>query len=143
MVKHGDHIFDPFMGTGTILGKAVDTFGANRLTGLELDPTAFMLSKKHLEGTQATLLNISFDKFNMNNMMAGTKIVSNVPFGTTFPQVPTEKLIEMVHKLPGSQKDATLLISRNQAEKVGSSLRLQKKNVLVLGKQASILYGTY
>ena len=76
-------------------------------------------------------------------MTKGTKIVSNVPFGTTFSQVPTEKLIEMVQKLPGSQNAATLLIARNQAEKVGSSLSLQKKNVLVLGKQASILYTRY
>ena len=136
-----DTVFDPFMGTGTILREAVRSFGAGRVFGLEVDRSAFQLAERRLQDVHATLLNAPFEEFDVGSLPTGAKLISNVPFGATFDRVPTAMITEMIEKMGLARRNTTLLLSRDQATELASRLRLRKKNVLVLGQPAAIGYG--
>ena len=49
-VGDGDSVFDPFMGSGTILEMAAYRYGAGRVIGLEVDGDAYRAARARLAG---------------------------------------------------------------------------------------------
>ena len=137
----GTAIFDPFMGTGTILKVAGERFATRQSFGLEVSSEAFESAKRRLAGSGTTLSNVRFEDFNTRLLPEGASLVSNVPFGRRFPRAPSTRLIELVQGRPFGGKRVTLLMSREQAKVVSVETGLRARNVLVLGQPASIVYG--
>ncbi len=135
-----DAVFDPFMGTGTILREAVQSFGVGTVVGLEVDRSAFKIAERRLQGGQVTLRNASFEEVEASSVPTGVKLVSNIPFGATFDRIPTAKIMEMIDRLALTRNGTTLLLSRGQAGELAPKLALLKRNVLVLGQPAAIVY---
>ena len=140
-VGEGDAVFDPFMGSGTILEMAAYEFGADLAVGLEVDADAYRAARARLSGPRTTLVNARFEDFDYASLPAGTRLVSNVPFGVRFAQVRTAALLRLIRRPELSGSPAALLLSRGQADRIAAQTRLRRKNVLVLGQPASILYG--
>lgn len=135
-------VFDPFMGTGTILEAASQRFRVGACIGLEIDPEAYAIAMGRINSPHVSLLNISFEAFDTSTLPDNARLVSNVPFGVRFARVATEKLHGFIRNLPLAPRQITLLASREQATEMVPALGLRKKNVLVLGQPASILYAT-
>ena len=141
-VGSGDSVFDPLMGTGTILGMAADSYGAGQVVGLEVDVDAYRAARTRLAGRKATLVNAPFEGFDFASLPAGSRLVSNVPFGVRFAQVRTAALLRLIRRPQLSGSPAALLLSREQANPIAAETNMRRKNVLVLGQPASILYGS-
>ena len=139
-VGEGDPVFDPFLGTGTILEMARDRYGAGPGIGLEVDAGALAIARERLEDRGASLHQGSFEGFDCALLAKGSRLVSNVPFGVTFPKVPTAALVQLLRR-PELSRPAALLVSREQGGEIAGATRMRRKNVLVLGQPASILYG--
>ncbi len=139
-VGDGDSVFDPFMGSGTILDMAYG-YGAGRVIGLEVDGDAYRAARARLPGDRTTLVNAPFEDFDYASLPAGSSLVSNVPFGVRFAQVRTAALLQLIHRPELSGSPAALLLSRHQANPIAAETGMRRKNVLVLGQPASILYG--
>ena len=135
-------IFDPFMGTGTILKVAAQRFGARHCFGLEASPDAFQLARSRLAGKSATLFNTRLEEFDLERLPATARLVSNIPFGHRFAQTPSRRLVELIHEPPFADSHMVLLMSREQALEVAAPTGLRARNVLVLGRPAAILYGS-
>jgi hypothetical protein len=135
-------IFDPFMGTGTILKVAAQRFGARHCFGLEASPDAFQLARSRLAGKSATLFNTRLEEFDLERLPATARLVSNIPFGHRFARTPSRRLVELIHEPPFADSPMALLMSREQALEVAAATGLQARNVLVLGRPAAILYGS-
>jgi len=132
-------VFDPFMGTGTIPEVAAQVFGARSL-GLEVDRESFDIASRRIGGA-GEVRNHSFNSFDFSTLPSDAKIVSNLPFGEQFHQVPTDRLAGFLERCVDRGKYAVLLMSREQAPAISRGLNLRQKNVLVLGQPASIVYG--
>ena len=128
-------VFDPFMGTGTILAAASQRFRVRACIGLEIDPEAYAIAMGRINSPHVSLLNISFEAFDTSTLPDNARLVSNVPFGVRFARVATEKLLGFIRSLPPAPRQITLLASREQAKEMVPALGLRKKNVLVLGHQ--------
>ena len=139
-VQKGDVVFDPFAGTGTVLKMARDLYHADACIGLEVDAEAYRIAKRRLDDPSVSLVNSSFEEFNVSRLPAGTKLVSNVPFGMRFARVPTKKLVRFMRRPALRGAPVALLMSREQADEMVRPLRAKRRNVLVLGQPASILY---
>ncbi len=140
-VGDGDTVFDPFMGTGTILGMAADRYGAVLGIGLEVDAEAYRAALTRLAGRRTTLGNLPFEDFDYGSLPDGSRLVSNLPFGVRFAQVRTAALLRLIRGRELSSSPAALLLSRDQADRIAAETGMRRKNVLVLGQPASILYG--
>ena len=140
-VVDGNTVFDPFMGTGTILGMAADRYGAALGIGLEVDADAYRAALTRLAGRRTTLVNAPFEDFDYASLPAGSQLVSNVPFGVRFAQVRTAALLRLIRRPELSGSPAALLLSRGQADRIAPETGMRRKNVLVLGQPASILHG--
>ena len=140
-VGDGDPVFDPFMGSGTILAVAAYRYGAGALAGLEVDADACRAARSRLKGRPAVLVNGSFDDFDYSSLTPGSRLVSNVPFGVRFAQVRTAALLRLIRRPELSGSPAALLLSRDQANRIAPETGMRRKNVLVLGQPASILHG--
>ena len=140
-VGDGDSVFDPFMGTGTILEMAAYRYGAGRVAGLEVDGDAYRAARARLPEDRTTLVNAPFEDFDYASLPAGSRLVTNVPFGVRFAQVRTAALLQLIHRPELSGSPAALLLSRHQANPIAAETGMRRKNVLVLGQPASILYG--
>jgi predicted RNA methylase len=136
----GTIVFDPFLGTGTILDAAQRHFGVSSGTGLDISPQAFRLASQKLDVDRFALANSSFEDFDTSSVSADTALVSNVPFGVRFEQPPTDRLGQFLDACVRRGASLTLLLARDQADAVGPALGLRVKNVLVLGQPASIIY---
>ena len=140
-VEDGNTVFDPFMGTGTILGMAVDRYGAAHGIGLEVDADAYRAALTRLARRSTALVNGPFEGFDYASLPAGSRLVSNVPFGVRFAQVRTAALLRLIRRPELSGSPAALLLSRDQADRIAPETGMRRKNVLVLGQPASILHG--
>ena len=136
----GDTIFDPFLGTGTILEMAGDRYGAGLGIGLEVDAEALGIARERLHDRRVSLHQASFEGFDYALLPKGSRLVSNVPFGVTFPRAPTASLVKLLRR-PELSRAAALLVSREQGGEIAGATRMRRKNVLTLGQPASILYG--
>ena len=137
----GSAIFDPFMGTGTILKVAAKRFGVAHCFGLEVSSEAFQLARQRLSGARAALFNTGFEEFDSGSLPAASKLISNVPFGQQFTRTPTRPLIDLILRRPFDDSHLALLMSRDQAKEVAPATGLNARNVLVLGQPAAIVYG--
>ena len=137
-VKESDYVFDPFMGTGTILEVARNEFGAY-VSGLEVDKSAFSVASSRL-GPEPNFKNESFTVTQVDSIRTGTKLVSNLPFGKQFPEVRIDHLLAFLTTCRDAGISMTLLMSRDQAQIVSDAFHLKRKNVLVLGQPASLIY---
>ena len=140
-VEGGNTVFDPFMGTGTILGMAADGYGAALGIGLEVDADAYRAALTRLARRSTALVNGPFEDFDYASLPAGSRLVSNVPFGVRFAQVRTAALLGLIRRPELSGSAAALLLSRGQADRIAPETGMRRKNVLVLGQPASILHG--
>jgi hypothetical protein len=137
----GVAVFDPFMGTGTILRAAARRFGVASCYGLEVERDAFSLARQRLSDDRYRLFNTRFEAFACDRLPAGTRLVSNIPFGHRFARMATPPLIDMIASPAFAAGHTALLMSREQAAEVASATRLRARNVLVLGQPAAIAYG--
>ena len=140
-VGSGDTVFDPFMGTGTILEMAADRYGAGPGIGLEVDADAYRVARARLAGRSVTPLNAPFERFDYASLPSLSRLVSNVPSGVRFAQVRTAALQRLIRRRELSGSPVALLLSRDQADGMAARSGMRRKNVLVLGQPASILYG--
>ncbi len=140
-VSEGDTVFDPFMGSGTILAMAAYRYGAGQVVGLEVDGDAYSAARGRLAGRRATLVNTRFEDFDYASLPAGSRLVSNMPFGVRFAQPRTDALLRLIRRPELNGSPGALLLSRDQAGRIASETGMRRKNVLVLGQPASILYG--
>ena len=138
-VGPGDAVFDPFMGTGTILKMAREGFMAGSCVGLEVDSEAYGIAAQRLDDGVSSL-NVSFEDFDAHSLPKGVKLVSNLPFGRRFAQVPSRQLTRLIESGPLDGARAALLMSRQQAKEIAPARGFRRKNVLVLGQPATILY---
>ena len=141
-LEDGDSVFDPFMGSGTILEMAAYRYGAAIVAGLEVDTEAYRAASAKLGGRRTTLVNAPFEDFDYASLPAGTRLVSNLPFGVRFTQVRTAALLRLTRRPELSGSPAALLLSRDQAGRIAAATGMRRKNVLVLGQPASILHGS-
>jgi len=137
----GCTVFDPFMGTGTILQVAARRFGAASCHGLEQSRQAFQLARQRLSDGRCRIFNTRFEEFDRDRLPAGTRLVSNIPFGHRFARTPTAPLVALVESPVFGDGHVALLMSREQAGEVVAATRLRARNVLVLGQPAAIVYG--
>ena len=135
----GSAVFDPFMGTGTILKVAAQRFGVQACYGLEVSRDAFLTARQRLSGTPAHLFNTRFEEFDLDRLPAPTRLVANLPFGQRFVRTPSRPLIELIEGHPFAGRHVALLMSREQAREVAAATRLHARSVLVLGQPAAIL----
>ena len=140
-VGSGDTVFDPFMGSGTILAMAAYRYDAGLAVGLEVDPDAYFAARERLAGHETALANTRFEDFDYASLPAGSRLVSNMPFGVRFAQARTAALLRLIRRPELGGSPAALLLSRDQANRIAGETGMRRKNVLVLGQPASILYG--
>jgi len=141
----GGSVLDPFMGSGTILDAAARHYDADLLVGSDIDRGALRLARERLRGADAEVRvrHSSFDDLDPVDLPAGTRLVSNLPFGARFEQVPTDRLVRFLGRLAPRLSGIALLLGRDQAVEIAGSLQnpaLRVKNVLVLGQPAAIAY---
>ena len=135
----GSAVFDPFMGTGTILKVAAQRFGVQSCYGLEVSRDAFLTARQRLSGKPAHLFNTRFEEFELDRLPEPTRLVANLPFGHRFVRTPSRPLIELIEGPPFAGRHVALLLSREQAREVAAAIGLPARNVLVLGQPAAIL----
>ncbi|HEU0167182.1 MAG TPA: DNA methyltransferase [Chloroflexota bacterium] len=134
----GDAVLDPFMGTGTILRAAHDLFEANILIGADTDAEVYRRASERLANCPARLYRESFTSLSLEHLPSPLRLVSNLPFGERFEQVPTDDLLDFLGRVLPRATGVALLMSRAQAREVSRRTRLRVKNVLVLGQPAAI-----
>ena len=138
----GTTVFDPFMGTGTILQVAARRFGVAACYGLEVAAEAFQVARQRLSDRRCRLFNVRFEAFDLDRLPKGkARLVSNIPFGHRFARTPTTPLVELIESPAFAAGRVALLMSREQAAEVAAATRLRARNVLVLGQPAAIAYG--
>jgi hypothetical protein len=133
-------VLDPFMGTGTILRAAGRRFGAGTCIGCEIDGAAYRAALARVDAPDSRLHHGSFEVCTGADLPPGTKLVSNLPFGARFAAVPGGRLVPFLTRCRPRLGAAALLLGREQAPAVARALDLRRKNVLVLGQPASIVY---
>jgi hypothetical protein len=141
-VQRQDTVLDPFMGSGTILRAAWRRFGVRSCIGYEIDAAAYRLAKRAVLTPEAQLHHRSFETCAPSRLPDGTKLVSNLPFGERYAEVPTDRLVRFLSEAQRVTRAITLLMGRAQADRVARALRLRTKNVLVLGQPAAIVYAS-
>ena len=134
-------VIDPFMGTGTILEAALRLYQARAVVGFEVDSAAADIAERKLQGGKASIYRQSFESLDMKLIDSHTRIVTNAPFGAQFEQVDTGTLVRFLREFRQAGARITLLASRGQGAHLGRALGLRRKNVVVMGQPAAILYG--
>jgi hypothetical protein len=138
-VGDGDCVFDPFMGSGTILREARAGFEDVRVTGSDVDGEAVRLAQQAL-GEDAALSQRRFQELDAASLPEGFRLVSNLPFGVRFQSVPTVELARFLDAIESRCDGLTLLTARRQAQDLARSRDLRVQPVLVLGQPASVVY---
>lgn len=92
----GEVIFDPVMGTGTILAEAAQMAPGATLLGSDIDPVAVAIARKRLAHTHATLFRADSTRVELNAPPL-TLVIANLPFGKRFkPERGTRAFYEAV-----------------------------------------------
>jgi 23S rRNA G2445 N2-methylase RlmL len=138
-VGRADAVLDPFMGTGTILRSAAERFDVRVCIGAEVDAAAYRDARRMIQA-DGRLRHGSFEELDFDTLPHSVKLVSNLPFGVQFTQVPTRRLLAFLVSLQPRLRAVALLMSREQARVVAEALPLRTKHVLVLGQPAAIVY---
>lgn len=133
-------VLDPFMGTGTILDAALHLYQARAVVGFEVDSAATEIAERRLPGGNSSIFRRSFETLDKGLVDSGTRIVTNVPFGTQFEQVDTRKLARFFRECSQAGARITMLASRGQGVHLSRALGVRRKNVIVMGQPAAILY---
>lgn len=142
-VSPGDTVFDPFMGSGTILNAARRGFDCGSCIGLEVDENAYRVARAALEGPDIAVSNSSFHDFDPSVLPKNVRLVSNIPFGARFQSAPTDILLSFIEHSSIEAEQVTILASRKQAREIAVPLGLRTKNVFVLGQPAAIVFHSY
>ena len=135
-------VLDPFMGTGGILDAAMRLYQARGAVGFEVDTAACDIAERRLTGATVSVFRASFETVDTGLIDSRTRIVTNIPFGNRFERVDTDKLVRVLRACSEAGARITILASREQGVHLGRSLGLRRKNVIVMGQPAAIVYGT-
>ncbi|MDQ3701807.1 MAG: hypothetical protein M3442_12935 [Chloroflexota bacterium] len=138
-VEPGDAVLDPFMGTGTILRLAAQRYGAPSCIGFEVDNAAYQIARETIDAPDVRLARASFEQSPIERLPQGTRLVSNLPFGARFREVPSERLLRFLDDCWPRLESIVLLLGRDQGEFIAHRLGIRAKNVLVLGQPACIV----
>ena len=133
-------VLDPFMGTGAILDAALRQYQARAVVGFEVDSAACDIAERRLAGTAVSIIRASYETLDIGLIDSRTRIVTNIPFGSQFERVNTEKLIPVLRACSHAGARITILASREQSSHLGRALGLRRKNVIVMGQTAAILH---
>ena len=133
-------VLDPFMGTGGILDAALRLYHAHGVIGFEVDPAACDIAERRLADLNASIFGASFETLDTALIDSRTRLVTNIPFGAQFERVDTAKLVQVLRACTEKGARITMLASREQGGRVGAALGLRRKNVIVMGQPAVILY---
>ncbi len=133
-------VLDPFMGTGAILDAAMRLYNVNAVMGFEIDPAACDIAERRLAGKNAAVFRQSFERIDARLFNSRTAIVTNIPFGNRFARVETEKLVQVLLAASEAGAGITLLASREQGANLSAALGLRRKNVIVMGQAAAIVF---
>ena len=133
-------VLDPFMGTGSILEAALDQYEARAVVGLEVDPAAADIAERRISVENVTVFRQSFEALDTRLIDSRTRLVTNVPFGEQFERVNTENLVRVLRACSDAGARVAMLASREQGSQLGGALGLRRKNVIVMGQPAAILY---
>jgi hypothetical protein len=132
-------VLDPFVGSGTILRAAWQRYGVRTCLGYDVDGDAVRLARASVRAPDTRLTNAPFTACDPGSIPPGTRLVSNLPFGARFREVPTGQLVRFLVRCQERLKAVALLLGREQGEALAGELGLARKNVLVLGQPASVL----
>jgi hypothetical protein len=132
-------VVDPFMGSGTILRAAWERYGVRTCIGYDVDGEAVRLARVSVRAPETHLINAPFTACRPESLPPGARLVSNLPFGARFREVPTGRLLRFLARCQERLAAIVLLLGREQGEAVAGELGLARKNVLVLGQPASVL----
>ena len=132
-------VLDPFMGTGAILDAAMRLYQARGAVGFEVDPAACDIAERRLAGTDVSVVRASYETMDIGLMDSRTRIVTNIPFGSRFERVDTDKLVRVLRACSEAGARITMLASREQGAHLSAALGLRRKNVIVMGQPAAIL----
>ena len=133
-------VLDPFMGTGTILDAAMRPYQARVAIGFEIDSAACDIAERKLAGSRASVIRASYETMDIGLIDSRTRIVTNIPFGNQFKRIDTDKLVRVLRACSNAGARITLLASRKQGAHLSAALGLRRKNVIVMGQPAAILY---
>jgi Putative RNA methylase family UPF0020 len=133
-------VLDPFAGSGTILRAAWRRYGVRTCVGYEVDGEALYLARRAVRAPDTRLFHASFEACRPERLPAGTRLVSNLPFGVRYREVPTSRLVPFLARCRGHVEAVVLLLGREQGGAVADALGLGRKNVLVLGQPASVVH---
>lgn len=133
-------VLDPFMGTGAILDAAIRLYQARAAIGFEIDSAVSDIAERRLSGRNVSIIRASFETVDAGLIDTQTRIVTNIPFGNQFERVDTKKLVQVLRACSGSGARITMLASREQGAGLSAALGLRRKNVIVMGQPATILY---
>jgi Putative RNA methylase family UPF0020 len=136
----GHPVLDPFAGSGTILRAAWERFGVQTCLGYEVDGEALRLARRTVGAPRTRLVHDSFEACRPERLPPGTRLVSNLPFGARFAAVPLRRLGPFLERCLEHVAGMALLMNREQGQRVAQELDLGRKNVLVLGQPACIVY---
>ena len=133
-------VLDPFMGTGAILETGTRLYQTSAAIGFEVDPAACDIAERRLAGRSVSVYRQSFETLDTGLIDSRTRIVTNIPFGNQFERVDTEALVRVLLACSIAGARITMLASREQGAKISAVLGLRRKNVIVMGQRATILY---
>ena len=133
-------VLDPFVGTGAILQAALRSYQVRAAIGFEVDPAACDIAERRLAGAKVSVIRASYETMDIGLLDSQTRIVTNIPFGSQFERVNTEKLVHVLRSCSDAGARITMLASREQSDHLSSALGLRRKNVIVLGQPAAILH---
>ena len=133
-------VLDPFMGTGAILETGTRLYQTSAAIGFEVDPAACDIAERRLAGRSVSVYRQSFETLDTGLIDSRTRIVTNIPFGNQFERVDTEALVRVLLACSRAGARITMLASRKQGAHLGAALGLRRKNVIVMGQRATILY---
>ncbi|MDE2823541.1 MAG: hypothetical protein OXK79_08550, partial [Chloroflexota bacterium] len=134
-------VLDPFMGTGAILDAALRQYQARAVVGFEVDSAAYDIAERRLNSGKASIFQQSFESLDTAVIDSYTRMVTNAPFGAQFERVDTRRLVRFFRECSQAGARITMLTSRGQGAHLGRALGLRRKNVIVMGQPAAILYG--
>ena len=107
-------MLDPFAGSGTILRAAWERFGVQTCLGYEVDGEALRLARRTVGAPRTRLVHDSFEACRPERLPPGTRLVSNLPFGARYPEVPLRRLGPFLERCLERVAGMALLISREQ-----------------------------